>query len=175
GDDLADAHARGERAVWVLEYDLHFAPVAHQLRAGQFGDVLPVEADRTRGRTLLQLDQFRGGGLAAARLADYPERFAARHREVDPVYRFDPSHLAARKERSGDRKILCQAFNFQQRRRHGYPLGPRLPAARRASTVPTRRRKCGPHPAPRRRSATALRGTPGERRTPPAPPLHPAL
>ncbi len=38
GNDVADPHARGERAVRVLKHDLDLAPVAHQLRPAQLRD-----------------------------------------------------------------------------------------------------------------------------------------
>ena len=44
-DDLGDAHARGERAVGVLEYDLHFgAQRAHGVTV-QCGDVAALKFD----------------------------------------------------------------------------------------------------------------------------------
>ena len=57
--------------------------------------------------------------------ADDPERLARLDREIDAVHRLDPGHLPPRKQRRRDREVLCQAVNFQQRRRHGVlcPLG----------------------------------------------------
>ena len=50
GDDLADGHARRQRAVGVLKDDLELAAQRLQLAPGEAGDVLPEEAYAPAGR-----------------------------------------------------------------------------------------------------------------------------
>src|SRR6185503_3584580 len=84
-DDRADGHARVERAVRVLEDDLHPAPEAAQPVRLERGQVDPVEPDRARGG-LAQADQRPAGrALAAAGFADEPEGLAAANLEADVV------------------------------------------------------------------------------------------
>src|SRR6266446_8434061 len=118
GHDVADPHARTERAVGVLEHDLDFAAVAHQLAALQPGDVLPAEPDRSGGRGLLQQDQLRCCRLAAPRLADQPERLARPDGEIHSVHRFDPTDLAPQQHPGADGKIFLKVLQLKQWRWH---------------------------------------------------------
>ncbi len=75
-DDAADRHSRVERAVGVLEDDLHVAADGPQLRGPQVGDVVAVEHDAAGRRLEQPQDRAAGRGLAAAAFADEAERFA---------------------------------------------------------------------------------------------------
>ena len=94
GDDVADAHARAERAERVLEDDLHGPAVRHQVRALEARDVPPLEADRPGGGRLLEQDQLGGRRLAASGFADEAERLAGVHRDVDAVHGLHPRRRA---------------------------------------------------------------------------------
>ncbi len=116
-DDLARRHARIERGERVLEDDLHLPPVGAQLRPAEARDVGTVELDAARGR----LDQPQHGAtdcrLAAARLADQPQRLARTDREADAVDRED---MAGRAPQYAllDREMLLELPHLQDRR-HG--------------------------------------------------------
>src|SRR6202035_5713727 len=94
GNDIADPHARAERAVWVLEHHLDLAAVAHQLFPAQGGDVFAVEPDRSGCGSLLQQDQLGGRRLPAPRLADHPQVPPGVDRDTPPVPCLPPPELA---------------------------------------------------------------------------------
>ena len=78
---LAHGHARVERAVRVLEHDLHAAPQRAQLPRPE-GEDLPAVDHDLPGRGLLQpQDRPADRGLAAPRLAHEPQRLSGRDRE----------------------------------------------------------------------------------------------
>src|SRR5215470_14905823 len=91
GDDVADLHARIERAVRILEDDLDAAPQRQQLLVLEPGKIDAVIEDLAGGRPLEQQDAAAGCRLAATTLADQPQRLAAAKGEVDAV---DRPHLA---------------------------------------------------------------------------------
>src|SRR5262249_58407646 len=69
GDDLADRHARVERAVRILKDDLHPAPERPQLGGAERDEIAAVE-EHAAGRRPLELNQAAAGGrFAASRLA----------------------------------------------------------------------------------------------------------
>ena len=71
GDDLADAHARVQRAERILEDHLHAEPKRSRLApARRIGQVDPGKTDRTSVRGDQAGDGARHRGLAAAALAD---------------------------------------------------------------------------------------------------------
>src|SRR5262249_56138797 len=85
-DDLPHRHARVQRAVGILEYDLHLPPHRAQLGGRSGREILALEEDGP-ARGLLELeDTTPGGRLAAARFADETEILAPpdRHRNVLP-------------------------------------------------------------------------------------------
>ena len=77
GHDVADRHARVQRAVRVLEDDLDLAAVPLEGPAAHLGDVLTLVADRAAGRLLQRDQQLRDRRLAAAGLADHADRLTA--------------------------------------------------------------------------------------------------
>ena len=95
GQDLADGLARVEARVRVLEDHLELAPPLPQVLALERQEVLAVERDRARQRLRDAHDRPADRGLARARLADEPERLAARDGERDAVDRVDPAGPAA--------------------------------------------------------------------------------
>ncbi len=91
GDDLADGHARVQRGVGVLKYDLHVAPAAAQGGGGESAQVLAVEADAAGGGLQQAQREAGGGGFATAGLADQGEGFAWGDVKRDAVHRADAS------------------------------------------------------------------------------------
>src|SRR5258708_37887848 len=90
GDDVADRHARGERAERVLEHDLHVtAERPHRLEP-QALDILAEKYDRPIGRDQPQQCQPERG-LAGAGFADHAERLALAYLQADAVDRLDMS------------------------------------------------------------------------------------
>ena len=75
-DDLARPHARVQRRVGILKDDLHVAPRGAQPFGGEREHVLAVEPHRPARRFDQPEQAAAGRGLAAARLANQPERLA---------------------------------------------------------------------------------------------------
>src|SRR5262249_15549199 len=84
-DDLADALARVQRRVRVLEDHLHLAPVRPQLAPRELRDVAAVEGDASARRLVQAHEQAAEGGLAATGLSDHSEGLAAIDLERDAV------------------------------------------------------------------------------------------
>src|SRR5204862_7400360 len=84
-DDVTGGHARVERSKRVLEYDLHRAPVRPHLGLAEAGNISAVELDGAAGWLHQPQHAARHRRLAAAGLADQPERLALGHRETDAV------------------------------------------------------------------------------------------
>ena len=129
--------ARVERRVRVLEDDLHPAPVGPEGGAREAGDVPAVEQDRSRRGVDEPQQQPAHGGLAAARLADQPERLAAPDDEVHAVHGLDlgdrPLEHAAL-----DRERLGEPAQLHERRRPSAPAR-RCPRAGAGTSVVMRR------------------------------------
>src|SRR6185437_5219923 len=182
GNDLADPHARAERAVRILEDDLHLAPVAHQFLAVQLAYILTVKADGAAGRILLEQDQLGRRGLAAAGLADDAQGLAFADHKIDAVDRLDPADLATRKHPRVDGEMLGETLDLEQWscgqgrlkrwRRHRSP-SPR-PWAPPTSSVPSTTATIASHPVPPRRNAATRRGSADERRSRSVAALNPA-
>ena len=86
-DDLPDRHARIERRVRILEDHLHVLPRAAQLGAGQLRDVDVAEHHAPAGRFDQPQHRPAERRLAAAGLADQPERLARKNVERHAVDR----------------------------------------------------------------------------------------
>src|SRR6185437_9431681 len=118
--DLADRHAGVERGVGILEDDLRLAPEATQLVRIEGQQVAPVEANASR----IWLDQPQHqpahGRLAAAGLADQPQRLAALDRKANAIDRADVSGRCAEQRAAGD-EMLFQALDLEQ---SGHELSP---------------------------------------------------
>ncbi len=108
-DDVADGHPRVQRRVRVLHDHLHPPPEPPQLAAADLEDVPAVQIGPSRGRRLLAHEQPGERGLAAAGLADQPERLAAAQVEAHPVDRLHrPTARRANSDAAGEREVLDQ-------------------------------------------------------------------
>jgi hypothetical protein len=120
GDDLADGHARVQRAVRVLEDDLQPPPHRAQLVGAELGEVAALEEDLARRRRLELQDAAPRRRLAAARLADQPQRLAAADRERDAVHRAHEAAAAA-EESAADLEVLHEIADFEEHVAHVRP------------------------------------------------------
>src|SRR5262249_4153993 len=100
--DVVGGHARIERAERILEHGLHPAPIGEELPPPKREHVLRhamiVVGDGPAGRRDRAQDHARGGGLAAAGLADQAQALAARDLEAHIVYRNDLFRLAVARQ-----------------------------------------------------------------------------
>src|SRR6266704_2987275 len=143
-DDGADAAAGVEGAVRVLEDHLDLAADRLHGAAGQVGDVAALEVDLARGDRDQPGDAPGQGRLAAAGLADQPERLALAHHQRHPVDRLDlADHAADQPPAAVHREVLDQVLHPHQhvifRLRRGRP-GPGGVARQRvthATTLPS--------------------------------------
>ena len=86
GDRAADAHARVERGMRILEDELQAAAHARQVGAAlRTGDGLAEQAHRAGGGLVEADDDAAGGRLARAGFADKPQRFAGADLQGDAV------------------------------------------------------------------------------------------
>ena len=85
GHDLGHRHAGRERAVRVLEDDLHVAPERPERPGGEPVERPAEHADRPL-RAHEPQDREAERGLAGAGFADHAERLALPHAEADPVH-----------------------------------------------------------------------------------------
>ncbi len=124
GDDLADLHARVQRAVRILKDDLDPAPQRQQILASHLGDIDAVIDDLAGGRLFKPQDAAAGRRLAAAALADQTQGLAAPDGEVDAIDRLHLAHLAVDDDPLGDREMHVQSPHFEERlgfdRSHGH-------------------------------------------------------
>jgi hypothetical protein len=101
-------------SVPIPEDHHHLAANGSHLRAGELRDVTTVEDDLPRGR-LEQAHQAPGQRrLAAAGLADDPERLAAIDREADVVDGLDRADLLLEEDPSRDGEVLLDALGDEQ-------------------------------------------------------------
>ena len=134
GDDVADAHARVERSVGVLEDQLDVLAVALALGAFHGREVVPVEDDRARGGREQVHEHLAHGGLAAARFAHKPERLAAADLEAHVVDGLHVGRGSTEEVRLGG-EALGQVAHVEQdvllgRRASGFDvLAHRLPSS----------------------------------------------
>ena len=115
GNDLADLHARVERAVRILENDLDAAPQCQKVLALRLGDIDAVKKDRACGRPFEPQDAPAGRRLAAAALADQPQGLAAPDSEIDAVDGFHLADLAVDNDPLGDREMHLQPPDLEER------------------------------------------------------------
>src|SRR5262249_29790356 len=127
-DDVRDRHAWRERAIGILEYDLHLAAEWPHLLEGQPGELVAEEYDRAVGRHQAENGEAERG-LAGAGFAQDAERPAVAHRDAHAVARpdraADPPHHAAL-DREPDLEVLGLDHDRRtgaQRRRIGLWLG----------------------------------------------------
>jgi hypothetical protein len=108
----ADALARIEAGIGVLEHQLNVAPQRPEAAHAGMGDVRPVEAQRAFGRLKQADDAARQRGLAAAGFADEAKGLAGHHIEADVI---DGVHAACAAERAAG-EDLAQPVDLDQRR-----------------------------------------------------------
>ena len=113
-DAVADRGPRVQAGVRVLEDDLHPAPIGPELGALDPRDIRPIELDPARRRVEEAQDHPADRRLAAARLADEPERLAAPDVERDAVDRLDRADLAL-EDTAADREVLDEVRDADQR------------------------------------------------------------
>ena len=107
-DDAADAHARVQRGVRVLEDHLHLAAEEAQLVALDAAEVAAVEEHLAGGGPVELEDGAAGRRLAAAAFADQAQRLAAADEEGDAVDRLHVGDLALEDDARGDREVHLQ-------------------------------------------------------------------
>src|SRR6185369_11682003 len=113
-DDRADALARVQARVGVLEDHLHLAAQRPQLARAELADPLAVEADVAGGRLEQPHDAAAERRLAAAGLADQAERLALGDAQRDVVHGMHAGDLA-REHALPDREVLLQALDLDER------------------------------------------------------------
>ena len=113
GDDEADALARVERRVRVLEDHHHLAPERAHVLARELRDVPALEDDLAVRRLEQLHDAARHRRLAAAGLADDAERLALPEGEADPVDGLHGADLLLEDDPAGDREVLLQVLDDQ--------------------------------------------------------------
>src|SRR5262249_50026987 len=89
GDNLCNTHTRVERSERILEDDLHVAAQAAQLAGSRLENVMAVEINLAGGWFDEAQEHPAQGRLAAARLADQPQRLTLVDLEGDAVDRMD--------------------------------------------------------------------------------------
>ena len=119
GDDLADAHARVERRIRILEHHLRLAPMLAHALVVQVRDLGVAEPDAAAGG----LEQAQHGlahrGLAATRLTHQAQRFTRADLEGHAVHGVDMA-TDALQHATAHREVLAQVFDPQHR---GRPIG----------------------------------------------------
>ena len=121
--DVADAHARIERGVEILKDHLHLLAQWPQRARRQRGDVVAVEHDAPGRRRRDAQDDAADRRLAAAGLADEPERLVLREAEADAVDRRDGAcPPVQRGEHAGARLVLlAEVRDLEERPSHRAP------------------------------------------------------
>src|SRR5215211_6900732 len=105
---------RVQRRVRVLEDHLHPASERPELLLVELRDVLAVEDDPPGRRRVQPQDRAADGGLAAAGLADEPERLAAVDGQRDTVDSLDVSDVPVEHEAALDRKPDAQVVELDE-------------------------------------------------------------
>ena len=101
GDDVADSHARVERAHRVLEDELQVLAEEAEPAFRQVGDVGAFDNDLAGGRAVEGGDDTQQGGLATAGFADDAEAFTRLYFEAHSAQRMDDGSSAPQRRRSG--------------------------------------------------------------------------
>ena len=138
-DDLLDRHARRQRAVRILEDDLHLSPERTQRPGSEALDLAPQEGDPPLA-ALQPQQRERERRLAGTALADDPERPTLTDGQAHPVHRLHVRDGAA--EESGlDREPHLHVAPVERDGRvrgHGMRAALRLGGDQRARVVVAR-------------------------------------
>src|SRR6516162_5907620 len=114
-DDVGHRHARAERAIGILEHDLHVTAERKHIAELETGDALAQEHDAAlRGNE--PQDRQPERGLAGARFADDTQRLPLVHRDAHAVDRLDVADHAAQ-EAAFDRKPDLEVVGLDHHRR----------------------------------------------------------
>src|SRR5207237_1337295 len=113
-DDRADALARVQARVRILEDHLHLTAKRTQRPHAEVADRRSFEDDLARGRRQEAHDRAAEGRLSTARLADEPERLALADGEGDVIDGVHAPDLAAQHALL-DREVLLQAARLDER------------------------------------------------------------
>ncbi len=113
-DDGADGVPGVQRRVRVLEDHLEVAAGFPHPSGGPVGDVLAVEQDGAAGGFEQPGDQAARGRLAAAGLADQPQRLAGSDREVDAVDGSYGPDLPLEDDALPEGEVLLQTAHFEE-------------------------------------------------------------
>src|SRR5208282_1677070 len=116
GQHLGNRHARVERAIGVLEDDLHLAPQGPHLLPREAEDVAAPEADGAGIGIDEAQHQPARGRFAAAALADECQRLSGREAEINTVDGLDRAARAA-EEAGSEPEVLDQALDLEERGR----------------------------------------------------------
>src|SRR5688500_4384299 len=114
-DDLLDPHAWIQRRVGILEDHLYPPADTLELSRVRAKDIFTVK-QRLAGARLLQAHQgARHRRLAAAALADQPQRFAFVNREIDAIDGLDETGLSPQPQAAADGVMLDQPADVEDR------------------------------------------------------------
>jgi hypothetical protein len=121
-DDVADGHARVQRAERVLEDHLHFGAQGLELAFGDgrqvYGASAVVEQHAAGGWSQCSQDASGGGGLARSGFTDDPKRFAGQDVEADTIDGLENVDAFAAEDAAADAdEVLGQIPDLQQRLR----------------------------------------------------------
>ena len=114
-DHPPDRVARVQRGVRVLEDHLHPLPQRPQLALAHVRDVGAVEEDRAAGGLVQAQQRPADRRLAAARLADEPERLAALDRQRDAVDRLHVADVPVHDDPAPDREPDLEILDLDER------------------------------------------------------------
>jgi hypothetical protein len=109
--DASHLLARIERAVGILEHDLHLLAQLAPVLACDVGDVDPLDFERARARLLDQRQEARERALAAAGLADHRERTPGIHLERGAAQRLQGG--AALEHAAPDLVVALQVLRLE--------------------------------------------------------------
>src|SRR5262245_53921670 len=115
-DNLLNPHTWIQRCVGILED--HLYPPADNLQLSRVSakDVFTVK-QRLAGARLLKAHQgARDRRLAAAALADQPQRFTFVNRKIDPIDGPDETGVSSQPQAAADRVMLDQPAHVEDRR-----------------------------------------------------------
>src|SRR5262249_9129876 len=114
-DYRAHFHARIQRRIWILKYQLHVATQRSQLAARERRKIPPVKPDRSPRRIHQTQDEPPQRRLAGAGFPDEPERLASINLEVDACHRLDCQPRARQQGIAARTELLPNTINSDQR------------------------------------------------------------
>src|SRR5688500_17788662 len=133
--DLADAHARVERRVWILEDDLDVTASRLELPCVEDEELLALERHAPGSRRDQSEKDLSKRRLSTSRPPHQAERLALVHGEADAIHRADRPELADAHQAAADIEVLDEVADLEQwgtgdAAASGRALGAGLPRAR---------------------------------------------